>query len=87
MGRTLEWSTAEVDSLVAKLSELTNLVSLSIVDNGITYNHLIALLPRLHSLKCQCLGISGRFGNSGMNGTPQITNPGSASIARPGTAK
>jgi hypothetical protein len=79
MDERSEWSTAQVDSLVAKLSKLTNLVSLSIADDCIADHHLSTLLPRLQHLKC--LDVSGGFGTVGTEGRPQLTDHGLASIA------
>lgn len=57
------WSKAQVDVLVKKLSQLSNLVSLSLSDIPVTDCHLRSLLPRFHN-QLRCLHLSGAFGDS-----------------------
>ena len=64
MGRGLEWTASEMDTLAGKLSELTSLVSLSLADSACTDRHLRMILPNLQSLKC--LNVSGCFGRMGV---------------------
>mmetsp|Transcript_21159 Transcript_21159/g.34900 ORF Transcript_21159/g.34900 Transcript_21159/m.34900 type:complete len:773 (-) Transcript_21159:7-2325(-) len=57
------WSNSQVDALVNKLSQLANLVSLSLSDIPITDCHLRSLLPRFNN-KLKCLHLEGAYGDS-----------------------
>mmetsp|Transcript_17267 Transcript_17267/g.26155 ORF Transcript_17267/g.26155 Transcript_17267/m.26155 type:complete len:136 (-) Transcript_17267:311-718(-) len=62
MGKMLEWSDSQVDALVNRLSQLSQLLSLIFADSALTDGHLRWILPRLMLLKC--LDVKGRFGNN-----------------------
>ena len=85
MGSELKWTNSEMDTLVAKLGQLKNLITLSLADTAITDKHLEVLLPNLQSIRC--LDVSGRFGNGpiGMLGSPSdepsLTDLGLKAIA------
>ena len=56
------WSVAEVHVLVAKNSQLKNLVTLSLADSALGDVDVWTMLPFLQNLKC--LDLSGKFGDN-----------------------
>ena len=78
MGWERQWSTVQIASFVAKLSQLKSLVSLSLADIPVNDHHLESLLPNFPALKS--LGIDGTFGSSSRDS--HVTDRGLISVAR-----
>jgi len=70
MGGTGDIAAFQMDTLAAKLSELTSLVSLSLADTACTDRHLEMILPNLPSIKY--IDLSGSFGRAGTPGGPIV---------------